>query len=58
MDWGMFEDGSIDAYLKVTYNGVTLRTCTAKPDGKRHFKWEEVMLIPIELPLRDDRIRI
>lgn len=54
----MFEDGSIDAYLKVTYNGVTLRTCTAKPDGKRHFKWEEVMLIPIELPLRDDRIRI
>jgi hypothetical protein len=59
MDYELFTEGTIDAYLKVFYNGQTMKTKVAKQDPKsRRAFWEQAMLIPIELPLRDDRIKI
>ena len=59
MDYELFTEGTIDAYLKIIYNGQTLKTKVAKqdPETRRAF-WEQAVWIPVEIPLRDDRVKI
>lgn len=51
------EAGTIDAFCKVTYSGETqkLKYATMKND---RVIWNQVMMIPIELPLREETIKI
>lgn len=57
MDQNLFGEDSIDAYLKVTYNGKTQRTKVVTMK-ERVVHWNQEMMIPIEEPLREDHIKV
>lgn len=51
----LYGEGSIDAYALLKYGGKKLKTkvITMKDDK---VDWMEEMLIPVEQPIRDDKI--
>lgn len=50
-------EGTIDAYCKVTYGGKTQKTKVKTMENNRVI-WNEQMMIPVELPLREETIKI
>lgn len=57
MDHNLIDPDSIDAYLKVLYNGTAVRTKVYTMKDRK-VKWNQEVLIPVELPLRDETIKI
>ena len=51
----MLPDGTADAYVQMTYSGQTLRSKVVKME-KKLVEWNQEMLIPVELPIKEEKI--
>lgn len=57
MDSNLMDPDSIDAYLKIKYNNTTIRTKVYTMKDRRVF-WHQEVMIPVEIPLREEKIKI
>lgn len=52
----MLPDGTIDAYIEMNHSGQSLKSDVIKMDKHNVVEWNQEMLIPIELPIKEDKI--
>mmetsp|Transcript_20973 Transcript_20973/g.32505 ORF Transcript_20973/g.32505 Transcript_20973/m.32505 type:complete len:203 (+) Transcript_20973:581-1189(+) len=57
MDTALIGEGSIDAYAILKYGQGKLKTKVITMEDKR-VDWMQEMLVPIQIPIRDDKIQI
>jgi len=52
-----FALGSIDAYIYIDHKGTRLKTKVVTQDKEKKLRWDQQMLLPLELPLSNDSSR-
>ena len=56
MDLAMIGEGSTDAYVQMSYGGKSLKSKYVETK-KNKVEWNQEMLIPIELPIKEEKVK-
>ena len=51
-----FATGTIDAYIYIDHKGTRLKTKVVTQDDDKKLRWDQQMLLPLELPLSNDKL--
>lgn len=57
-DSHLISASTIDAYVKLRYQSCKLETKIASNCDGKLAEWNQEMLVPIEVPLKDDKIHL
>ena len=56
MDKALIGKGSTDAYVKLKYGSSKLKTKVVKTSSDQCCDWNQEMLIPLQLPIKDEKL--